>query len=477
MKDAYEVVIGLEVHVELKTATKIFCNCTTAFGGEPNTHCCPVCLGFPGTLPVLNEKVVDYAIKAGVATHCSITQYGKQDRKNYFYPDLPKAYQISQYDLPLCYEGHLDIVVGEHEKRIGITRIHIEEDAGKLIHDEKGTYIDYNRCGVPLIEIVSEPDLRSADEVKAYLTKLRAILLFADVSDCKMNEGSFRCDVNLSIRKKGELKYGTRTEMKNLNSFAFIAKAIEHETNRQIQLIESGESVVQETRRWDQAKGKSVSMRTKEDAHDYRYFPDPDLMPIVVNDAMLKALTESLPQLPDDRKQHYVKTLKLTPYVAEQMVSSKQISDFFDTCIEDGAEAETLSKLVMNEVMRLMSKEGDDGQILMDTSQMTALVQMIATDAINYSIGKKVLEGIWNSETMPKDYVEANDLAPIKDKTVLVGYADEILQKQPKIIEDYLNGKEKAVQAFIGQMMRMTKGKADPDLASEIFFEKVRALK
>ncbi|MDK2866602.1 MAG: aspartyl-tRNA(Asn)/glutamyl-tRNA(Gln) amidotransferase subunit [Clostridiales bacterium] len=477
MKDAYEVVIGLEVHVELKTATKIFCNCTTAFGGEPNTHCCPVCLGFPGTLPVLNEKVVDYAIKAGVATHCNITQYGKQDRKNYFYPDLPKAYQISQYDLPLCYEGYLDIVVGEHEKRIGITRIHIEEDAGKLIHDEKGTYIDYNRCGVPLIEIVSEPDLRSADEVKAYLTKLRAILLFADVSDCKMNEGSFRCDVNLSIRKKGELKYGTRTEMKNLNSFAFIAKAIEHETNRQIQLIESGESVVQETRRWDQAKGKSVSMRTKEDAHDYRYFPDPDLMPIVVNDAMLKALTESLPQLPDDRKQHYVKTLKLTPYVAEQMVSSKQISDFFDTCIEDGAEAETLSKLVMNEVMRLMSKEGDDGQILMGTAQMTTLVQMIASDAINYSIGKKVLEGIWNTETMPKDYVEANDLAPIKDKAVLVGYADEILQKQPKIIEDYLNGKEKAVQAFIGQMMRMTKGKADPDLTSEIFFEKVRALK
>jgi aspartyl-tRNA(Asn)/glutamyl-tRNA(Gln) amidotransferase subunit B len=292
-----------------------------------------------------------------------------------------------------------------------------------------------------------------------------------------MNEGSFRCDVNLSIRKKGELKYGTRTEMKNLNSFAFITKAIEHETTRQIQLIESGESVIQETRRWDQAKGKSVSMRTKEDAHDYRYFPDPDLMPIVISDAMLKALTESLPQLPDDRKQQYIKALGLTSYVAEQMVSTKQISDFFDTCIQNGAEAETLSKLMMNEVLRLMSKEGDDGQILMSTAQITELVQMIESEAINYSIGKKVLEGIWNTEMMPKAYVEANDLAPIRDKTVLMGFADEILQKQPKIVEDYLNGKEKAAQAFIGQMMRMTKGKADPDLTGEIFFEKVRALK
>ena len=475
MRDSYEIVIGLEVHVELKTATKIFCNCTTAFGGEPNTHCCPVCLGMPGTLPVLNEKVVEFAVKAGLATNCEITTHGKQDRKNYFYPDLPKAYQISQYDLPLCHDGYLDISVGEHEKRIGITRIHIEEDAGKLIHDDKGTYIDYNRCGVPLIEIVSEPDLRSADEVKAYLTKLRSILLFADVSDCKMNEGSFRCDVNLSVRKKGELKYGTRTEMKNLNSFAFIAKAIEHETIRQIQLVESGESVIQETRRWDQAKGKSFSMRTKEDAHDYRYFPDPDLMPIVVDKKMLADISGMLPQLPDDRKRVYIEKYNLTPYVAEQMVMTKITADFFDLCLEKGAEPETLSKLMMSEVLRLMGKDGDDGEILLSAPQMIELVQAIATDEINYSIGKKVLEGIWDTDTMPKVYIEANDMAPIKDLALLSKLADDILSQQPKIIEDFLAGKEKAVQAFIGQMMRHSKGKADPDLTSTIFYEKIKA--
>lgn len=477
MKEAYEVVIGLEVHVELKTATKIFCNCTTAFGGEPNTHCCPICLGLPGTLPVLNGKVVEYAVKAGIATNCEITSHGKQDRKNYFYPDLPKAYQISQYDLPLCHGGYLDISVGEHEKRIGITRIHIEEDAGKLIHDEKGTYIDYNRCGVPLIEIVSEPDLRSADEVKAYLTKLRSILLFADVSDCKMNEGSFRCDVNLSIRKKGELKYGTRTEMKNLNSFAFIAKAIEHETTRQIQLLESGESVVQETRRWDQTKGKSFSMRTKEDAHDYRYFPDPDLMPIVVDKKMYGEIAASLPQLPDDRKKGYVEKLGLTPYAAEQMVMTKESADFFDACIEAEVDADTLSKLMMNEVLRLVGKEGDDGAICLSVAQMTSLTKLISSEDINYSIGKKVLDGIWATEIMPQTFIDENDLAPIKDKGVLDQYATEILDKQPKIIEDFLNGKEKAVQAFIGQMMRMTKGKADPDLTTEIFYDKVKKVK
>jgi len=474
MRDAYEVVIGLEVHVELKTATKIFCNCTTEFGGESNTHCCPVCIGLPGTLPVLNGKVVEYAVKAGVATNCEITSHGKQDRKNYFYPDSPKAYQISQYDLPLCHDGYLDVTVGEHEKRIGITRIHIEEDAGKLIHDEKGSYIDYNRCGVPLIEIVSEPDLRSADEVKAYLTKLRSILLFAGVSDCKMNEGSFRCDVNLSVRKHGELAYGTRTEMKNLNSFAFIAKAIEHETMRQIKLVESGEKIIQETRRWDQAKGKSVSMRTKEDAHDYRYFPDPDLMPIVVDKKLLDDFISELPELPDDRKKVYVEKLGLTAYVAEQMVNTKQIADFFDSCIKEGAQADMLSKLVMNEVVRLMNKEGDDADVRMSSHQMTSLVNLIVADEINYTIAKKVFDGIWGTDILPSDYIEKHDLAPIKDHALLSKMADEILLKQPKIIEDYLSGKEKAVQAFIGQMMRMTKGKADPDMVQALFFEKVK---
>ena len=299
----YETVIGLEVHVELKTDTKIFCSCPTTFGAEPNTHCCPVCMGMPGTLPVLNKKVVDYAVKAGLATNCTITQKSKQDRKNYFYPDLPKAYQISQYDLPLCEHGHIDINVGGEEKRIGITRIHIEEDAGKLVHDDKyGTMIDCNRCGVPLIEIVSEPDIRGPEEAIAYLEKLRAIIMYTGVSDCKMQEGSLRCDVNLSVRKKGETKFGTRTEMKNLNSFSFISKAIEYEYKRQVEAIEAGEKIYQETRRFDANTGKTYSMRRKENANDYRYFPDPDLPFIEISDGELDAYRAEIPTLPDERK-------------------------------------------------------------------------------------------------------------------------------------------------------------------------------
>jgi len=477
MKDEYEIVIGLEVHVELKTQTKIFCNCTTAFGGEPNTHCCPICLGLPGTLPVLNEKVVDYAIKAGLATNCSITRFGKQDRKNYFYPDLPKAYQISQFDLPLCKEGYLDVMVGETEKRIGITRIHIEEDAGKLVHGENGTLIDYNRCGVPLIEIVSEPDMRSAEEVRAYLIKLRSILLFTEVSDCKMNEGSFRCDVNLSVRKKESSELGTRTEMKNLNSFAFINKAIESERLRQINLIESGGHVVQETRRWDQEKGKSFAMRTKEDAHDYRYFPDPDLMPIVIDDAMLKSINDSLPQLPDDRKKGYMKKLGLTAYVAEQIVSTKELSDFFDLSIELGAPPDTASKLLMSEVIRLMNKEEDEGYIGLSNPQFVELVKYIDSGEINYSIGKKVLEGIWKTDQMPIDYVDTFDLKPIKDKVKLKAIADTIFSDNPKIMTDYIAGKVQAKQSFIGQMMRFTKGKADPEVTSDLFDCAIKNLK
>ena len=314
----YEMVVGLETHVELKTATKIFCGCSTAFGAEPNTQCCPVCIGMPGSLPVLNRQVVHYAIKAGLAVNCRIASYSKEDRKNYFYPDLPKAYQISQYDLPLCENGYLDIETGEGRKRIGITRIHIEEDAGKLIHQEgKGTLIDYNRCGVPLIEIVSEPDFRSVEEIKAYLRKLRATILYTGVSDCKMNEGSLRVDVNLSVRKKGEETLGTRTEMKNLNSFQFIAKAVEYEFRRQVEALEAGEEIIQETRRFDQASGKTFSMRRKEDANDYRYFPDPDLPPIEVSPDLLRELQAQIPVLPDQRKKEYVKRFGLTDYAAE----------------------------------------------------------------------------------------------------------------------------------------------------------------
>ncbi len=464
----YEIVIGLEVHVELKTASKIFCSCSTAFGGEPNTHCCPVCMGMPGTLPVLNEKVVEYAVKAGIATHCQITRHGKQDRKNYFYPDLPKAYQISQYDLPLCEQGHIDILVEGEEKRIGITRIHIEEDAGKLIHDKKGTYIDYNRCGVPLIEIVSEPDLSSADEVKAYLTKLRSMLLFADVSDCKMNEGSFRCDVNLSIREKGSELFGTRTEMKNLNSFVSIMKAIESETKRQISVIEKGEHVIQETRRWDQAKGDSFSMRTKEDAHDYRYFPDPDLMPIVITDAYLESIEADLPLMPDVLVSDYMKNYGFSKSVAELLVSSKEMADFFTACLSQGADPEISAKLITNEVLAIMNKSDDD-QIGITCQQMKGLSDLLATGNIHYGLAKKTLEGVWNSNEMPLEFIERKDLMPLKDIEKLYVIGQRILEDQPKIILDYLSGKEKAVQAFIGQMMRHTKGKADPEVTLEVF--------
>ncbi|MEE1066805.1 MAG: Asp-tRNA(Asn)/Glu-tRNA(Gln) amidotransferase subunit GatB, partial [Acutalibacteraceae bacterium] len=307
MAKEYEMVIGLEVHVELKTKTKIFCNCETSFGAEPNSHTCPVCMGLPGTLPVLNDKVVEYAVKAGLATNCKIANFSKQDRKNYFYPDLPKAYQISQFDLPLCEHGYLDIETESGSKRIGITRIHIEEDAGKLVHDDiHGTMIDCNRCGVPLIEIVSEPDIRSAEEAKAYLQKLRAIILYTGISDCKMNEGSFRCDVNLSVREKGSKKFGTRTEMKNINSFQFVVKAIEYEYKRQIEAIENGEKIVQETRKFDADTGKTYSMRGKENANDYRYFPDPDLPPIELSDEKIEKIKTTIPELPDARKKKYM---------------------------------------------------------------------------------------------------------------------------------------------------------------------------
>ena len=346
----YEMVAGLETHVELKTATKIFCGCSTAFGAEPNTQCCPVCTGMPGSLPVLNRQVVHYAIKAGLAVNCRIASYSKEDRKNYFYPDLPKAYQISQYDLPLCENGYLDIETGEGRKRIGITRIHIEEDAGKLIHQEgKGTLIDYNRCGVPLIEIVSEPDFRSVEEIKAYLRKLRATILYTGVSDCKMNEGSLRVDVNLSVRKKGEETLGTRTEMKNLNSFQFIAKAVEYEFRRQVEALEAGEEIIQETRRFDQASGKTFSMRRKEDANDYRYFPDPDLPPIEVSPDLLRELQAQIPVLPDQRKKEYVKRFGLTDYAAEQITLSREAADYFEQAARRTRYPKLAANLVLSE--------------------------------------------------------------------------------------------------------------------------------
>lgn len=470
--DEYETVIGLEVHVELDTETKIFCGCKTTFGAAPNTQVCPVCLGFPGTLPVLNEKVVEYAVKAGLALGCEITSIGRQDRKNYFYPDLPKAYQISQSDLPICTKGALEIETNEGKKKIGITRIHIEEDAGKLIHDgSEGTMIDYNRGGVPLIEIVSEPDLRSAEEVKAYLQKLRATLLYLGISSCKMNEGAFRCDVNLSVRKKGATEFGIRTEMKNLNSFSFITKAIENERVRQMKIVSAGGEVNQETRRWDAAKGQSTAMRSKEDAHDYRYFPDPDLMPIVVSEETLRMLKQGMPTLPEDYKRLFVEKFGLKPSVAEQIITSKAVADFFVSCLENTSFHELLGNLTVTEIFRLMSTEEEESALKMDARGFCDLVNLLGEGRITLGIAKKVLTMMWQSGTAAFEIIEAENLWPIIDLDVLMAHGARIMEKMPQIKADYQSGKTQALGAFMGQMMKLTGGKADPAKSEEAFLK------
>lgn len=470
MDQAYEMVIGIEVHVELKTNTKIFCGCSTAFGAEPNTQCCPVCMGMPGTLPVLNREVVRSAVKAGLATNCEITRFGKQDRKNYFYPDLPKAYQISQYDLPLCKGGYLDIEAENGPKRIGITRIHIEEDAGKLVHKEGGgTCIDYNRCGVPLIEIVSEPDIRSFGEAKAYLQKLRAILLYIGVSDCKMNEGSFRCDVNLSVRRRGETEFGTRTEMKNLNSFSFVGKAIEYESNRQVEAIKAGEAIVQETRRFDAGSGKTYTMRKKEDAHDYRYFPDPDLMPLVIRDELLEELQKEIPQLPDERKRLYMERFGLGAYDAEQLVTEKEIAEYFEAAVSFGQEPKQIANLILSEVFRLLPPE--ETKIPVSPAHLSRLCGLLAAGKINSGTCKKVLHEMWENDRDPGAIVAEQGLEQISDDGLLRGYAAEVLAENPKLVSQYKAGKEKVLQAMIGQMMKKTRGQGNPTRIAELLKE------
>lgn len=470
MKAGYEMVIGLEVHVELKTKTKIFCSCPTDFGAEPNTQCCPVCTGMPGSLPVLNEQVVDYAIQAGLATNCKIAKYSKQDRKNYFYPDLPKAYQISQYDLPLCEHGYLDIELDQGQKRIGITRIHIEEDAGKLVHVEgKGTFVDCNRCGVPLIEIVSEPDIRSAEEAKAYLQKLRAIILYTGISDCKMNEGSLRCDVNLSVRKKGDEKLGTRTEMKNLNSFQFIVKAIEYEADRQIAAIEAGEEILQETRRFDANTGKTYSMRKKEDADDYRYFPDPDLAPIVVSEGMLDALKEKIPTLPDARKQQYVAQYGLSRYAAEQLVSSKKMADYFEAAQAHTHYPVLVANILLSDISRLLQQEQEeDATIPIQPQHIGALAEMMGDGRINSRAVRQSVDILWKEDQDPVQMIQQRGMEQISDEKLLTEYAQSVIAEQQKSVADYKSGKQAAFQALVGQTMKKTQGKGNPVMIQEI---------
>lgn len=463
----YEMVIGLEVHVELATKTKIFCSCPTDFGAAPNTQVCPVCMGLPGTLPVLNRKVVEYAVKAGSALDCTIARRSREDRKNYFYPDLPKAYQISQYDLPLCEHGYLDIETEAGSKRIGITRIHIEEDAGKLMHsDGEGTLIDLNRCGVPLIEIVSEPDIRSADEAKAYLRKLRAVMLYAGVSDCRMEQGSFRCDVNLSVRKIGEETFGTRTEMKNLNSFLFVGRAIEYEYKRQVDLIESGGEILQETRRFDPADGKTYAMRSKENANDYRYFPDPDLPPILLSEKEITGWREALPELPDARGKKYRDKYGLTAADAELLTSERQLADYFERAADSTPYPKLAANLIAGELMRLSGTDGFVEKI--SPAHLGAIARMAGEEIINSSTAKKLIARLWESDEDPEALVKREDLAQINDETTLIAFVRRAIAENPKSVADYKNGKQNALKALIGKAMALSAGKANPLKLNEL---------
>ena len=470
----YETIIGLEIHSELSTKSKIYCGCTTEFGGEVNTHCCPICTGMPGVLPVLNEKVVEYAIRAGLATNCEISRFSKQDRKNYFYPDLPKAYQTSQYDLPLCKNGYIDIDVDGEIKRVGITRIHIEEDAGKLIHDqwETGSLVDYNRCGVPLIEIVTEPDMRSAEEAKAVLEKIKSILEYTEVSDCKMQEGSLRCDVNLSIRPQGQEKLGTRTEMKNLNSFRSVMRSAESEVKRQQEVIEAGGEVVQETRRWDDNKGVSYSMRSKEEAHDYRYFPEPDLVPIVVSDEQIEEIRNSLPELPDVKRKRYVVQYGLPEYDAWLLTTSKIIANFFEAATESSGKPKIVSNWIMGDMMRILKEKNMEySDIPFAPKELADLIALIEKGTISGTIAKTVFEEMFSTGKHPESIVKEKGLIQISDEGELTQIVKAILENNQQSIDDYKAGKDKAFGFLVGQSMKAAKGKANPQVINKILKE------
>lgn len=474
MAKEYEIVIGLEVHVELATKTKIFCGCSTAFGAEPNAHTCPVCTGMPGSLPVLNKQVVEYAMAVGIATNCNITQYSKFDRKNYFYPDNPQNYQISQLYLPICRDGYVEIEGDDGRKKIGIHEIHMEEDAGKLIHSDWDdcTLVDYNRSGVPLIEIVSEPDMRSAEEVIAYLEKLRLIIQYLGASDCKLNEGSMRADVNLSVREKGAAEFGTRTEMKNLNSFKAIARAIANEKERQIDLLESGEKVVQETRRWDDVKEYSYAMRSKEDAQDYRYFPEPDLVPIVIDDAWIERIREAQPELRDEKMARYEEDYQIPEYDAEIITGSKKLADIFEATVELGANPKKVSNYLMGETMRLLKEHSmDTDDISFSPENLAKVIRLVDDSVINGSVAKEVFEKVFTDNVDPDKYVEENGLKMDNDEDGLKKTVEEIIAANPQSVEDYHNGKEKAIGFLVGQTMKATKGKANPGMINKLLKE------
>ncbi|MBR6329664.1 MAG: Asp-tRNA(Asn)/Glu-tRNA(Gln) amidotransferase subunit GatB [Lachnospiraceae bacterium] len=477
MSKEYETVIGLEVHVELATKTKIFCGCSTAFGGEPNSHTCPVCTGMPGSLPVLNKQVLEYAIAVGLATNCDITRYGKFDRKNYFYPDNPQNYQISQLYLPICRNGRVEIEDESGEKKfVGIHEIHMEEDAGKLNHDDwdDASLVDYNRSGVPLIEIVSEPDMRSAKEVINYLEKLRMIIQYLGASDCKLQEGSMRADVNLSVREKGSQTFGTRTEMKNLNSFTAITHAIEGERNRQIDILESGGEVIQETRRWDDVKSESYAMRSKEDAQDYRYFPDPDLVPVVVSDEMIDRIKSAQPEFRDAKMKRYESEYGIPAYDIDIITGSKHMADLFEETTALGADAKKVSNWLMGETVRLLKERSMDPQdIRLSPAHLAKLIKMTENKELNNVNAKTVFEAMFDDNADPEVYASAHSLITINDTGALEEAVKEAIAKCPKAVEDYRAGKEKAIGAIVGQVMKAMKGQADPGEINRLIKENI----
>ena len=476
LREDYEVVIGLEVHAELSTKTKIFCSCPTEFGGEPNTHCCPVCMAMPGALPVLNKKVVEYAIKAGLATNCDIARISKNDRKNYFYPDLPKSYQISQFDMPLCTKGYVEIETENGPKKIGLVRIHIEEDAGKLNHDEfgRGSLVDLNRSGVPLIEIVSEPDMRSTKEVESYLKKLKSILEYIEVSDCKMQEGSLRADVNVSVRKKGDKEFGTRTEMKNMNSFRSITRAIEYEAMRQVEVIEQGGKIYQETLRWDEVSGKTFSMRDKENAQDYRYFPEPDLGIIKISDEMIENIKKTLPEMPESRRERYIKEFKLPEYDSNILTSSKYLSDLFEKATEKCHNPKAVSNWIMTDITRILNeKEQEPNDIPFKAEDLGKLVELIDKGTISSKIAKQVLEEMFENPKDPEDIIKEKGWIQISDEGAIKEVVTKILEANPASIADFKAGKDRALGFLVGQAMKETRGKANPQMLNKMFLEEL----
>lgn len=476
----YEAVIGLEIHSELKTRTKIFCGCATKFGADQNTHTCPVCLGLPGVLPVVNKKVVEFAIKAGLATNCTINTYSKFDRKNYYYPDLPKNFQTSQYDLPIAEHGFVDIIVDGNKKRIRLTRIHMEEDAGKLVHsgatikDSDSSNVDYNRTGVPLIEIVSEPDMRSAAEARAYMEKIKSILEYIDVSNCRMEEGNLRADINVSLRPVGEEKLGTRTEMKNINSFKSLEDAINYEIERQAEVLDDGGKIVQETRTWDPVRGITLSMRSKEEAHDYRYMPEPDLPPIVTTPEEIESFRKSLPELPDAKKDRLMEKFGLSEYDANILTSTRAMADYFDRVVELGSDPKTAANWIMGDLSKNLNAENlTIDQSPVEADRLAKMISLVANGTISGKIAKSLFVEMWKSKDDPEKIVKDKGMVQITDTSAIEKIIDEVIEKNPKPVEEFKAGKKKAIGALVGQVMKLSKGKANPQIVNKILEEKL----